>query len=672
MRVALIINKFGIGGAERLALDQVHELRKRGMTVDVITLRGETPQLPGSRTVSFRWLHDPVAWALLVRTLRSGRYDVLLTHLWFANTVGRIAGTLAGVKRIISFEHNVYDNVKTWKQFVIDRVLQCWCTAVIAVSSAVRGSLIAHGISAYRIAVVPNGVDLSRFETPVRRSGDGSRFLFAGRILEQKGLDVLLDALAKIPGATLDVAGEGPLRAALERQAKELGIQDRVHFLGARDDVPELLSATDCFVFPSRWEGFGLSLLEAMAAGVPCIASDLPPVRGIVNDGEDALLVPPGDHEALATAMRRIMTDAPLRQRLSHGGMQDAERFSITLHVDRLLPLIERGSLIPYVSSRIHAAEGTPAHIELASIIVNWNNYERTRAFIASFARSHFPGHEVIVVDNDSPNGSTARIQKEFPQCTYVYNDRNAGIAAANNVAMRYALSRGARYVFLFNNDLEIVEDDFFEKMVAYLEAHPKAGMAAPSLMYPDGRPQNSVKRIPTPLNQIGEWLNLRWLRAPAFDRMRGGIVPREYFIAASALIVRRGVIERVGYEDERFVLGHEDVDWCLRARKAGYELHFVPGTTITHWHGVSSKHTMSNWDFYYGERMRFLMKHHSFLSVYAFRSAASFGSVTRAFVGFVRGHEYAVEYLRLALRIWRYPWRRRAYLTPFALTQRI
>lgn len=295
----------------------------------------------------------------------------------------------------------------------------------------------------------------------------------------------------------------------------------------------------------------------------------------------------------------------------------------------------------------------------LASVIVNWNNYEATRAFVASFARAPYPDHEVIVVDNNSPNGSTKRIEAEFPEYTYIYNDENVGIAAANNIAMRHALARGARYIFFFNNDLELIEEDFFTKMVSYMEQHPRAGMAAPQLLHPDGRLQPSVKLMQTPFNQCAEWLWLRSVvRRMNVGRPHSGPLRASDFVMASALLVRKEAIEDIGPEDERFFLGYEDMDWCERAREKGWSVDYIPEARVTHWHGVSSKGLMSNFDYYFQEKLRYLMKHYPQWQNALFRLCVSFGSLARAVAG-SRAH------LRLAYRIWTYPWSRGAYLTP-------
>jgi glycosyltransferase involved in cell wall biosynthesis len=349
MRTAIIINSLIACGAERLALDEAHELYRRGEYVTLITLRPEKDgnsfmplcTLPDSSRV-FIHVHslwDFRSWSALIKLLRKEKYDLVVTHLWFANVIGRIAARIASVPRILSFEHNVYDSVKTWRQFFADRVLQYISSDIIAVSNAVKESLIRHGIAAGRIAVVANGIDLQRYRDATPMAIDRKEeftYLFVGRLVRQKGVDTLLSAFAKLKNGLLVITGDGVDRAALEKQSETLGISRRVRFLGVRDNVPSLMKEADCFVLPSRWEGMGIVLVEAMAAGCPVVVSDFQAARDIIEDGVSGLIVPIDNVEELAAAMQR-MTDPALRARFVEVGSRSAERFSIGAHIDTLL-----------------------------------------------------------------------------------------------------------------------------------------------------------------------------------------------------------------------------------------------------------------------------------------------------------------------------------------------
>jgi glycosyltransferase involved in cell wall biosynthesis len=147
----------------------------------------------------------------------------------------------------------------------------------------------------------------------------GSALVFAGRLGRQKALGVLLDALVGVPDVRLTVAGDGPERDALERRARELGLDGRVSFLGAvpRERVLRLFRAADASVLPSAWENFPHAVVEALAVGCPVIATAVGGVPEVVRDGENGLLVAPGDPGALGAAIARFFADAELRGKLS-------------------------------------------------------------------------------------------------------------------------------------------------------------------------------------------------------------------------------------------------------------------------------------------------------------------------------------------------------------------
>ncbi|MFL5617306.1 MAG: glycosyltransferase [Gemmatimonadaceae bacterium] len=173
-----------------------------------------------------------------------------------------------------------------------------------------------------KIVVIPNAATAGGTVNPVSRSelaisDTGPIVLTVARLDAQKGLTHLLDAAAAIPHASFAIAGEGPDRAALEERAITLGVSDRVRFLGHRPDVPALLAAADLFVLPSLYEGLPLAALEAMAAGVPVIATAVGGTDEVVRDGETGTLVPPANPAALAAAIARALADRESASRLA-------------------------------------------------------------------------------------------------------------------------------------------------------------------------------------------------------------------------------------------------------------------------------------------------------------------------------------------------------------------
>jgi len=222
----------------------------------------------------------------------------------------------------------------------------------VAVSDDVRRSLIefAGTDGAGRIVVISNGVDLPEPLDPTLLAAARARYglttkdpfvLAAGRLTEPKNFPGLLDAvlLLRRRGVRLRVmiAGEGPLRAFLERRVDELGIGDQILLPGVANDLPELMLGADLFVLPSLWEGLPLALLEAMACGLPVVATQIAGVADVVEDGVSGLLVPPGYAAALAQAMADLLADPTRRAAFGAAGLEIVRRNYSFERVDREL-----------------------------------------------------------------------------------------------------------------------------------------------------------------------------------------------------------------------------------------------------------------------------------------------------------------------------------------------
>jgi glycosyltransferase involved in cell wall biosynthesis len=195
----------------------------------------------------------------------------------------------------------------------------------LAVSRDIAGELVERlGWPGEKIEVVYNAVDVERFRVPAppglreELGGEGRPLVLTpARLNEQKGHPVLFEAIAQVPEALFVLAGDGPEREPLEALAERLEIADRVRFLGRREDIPQLMAACDVFALPSLYEGSSLAVLEAMAAGIPVVSSAIGGTDELIEDGESGLLVAPGDAQGLAAALRRVIDDPPLRERLA-------------------------------------------------------------------------------------------------------------------------------------------------------------------------------------------------------------------------------------------------------------------------------------------------------------------------------------------------------------------
>ncbi len=297
----------------------------------------------------------PAGVLRLRRLIKDARVDVVHTHLYHANLAGRLAAW--GRARVVSTLHNpdyTYESrpgVMFAAKKRADRLTGRWMTRrLLAVSEEVRRDFEKQlGFSG--IEVIPNYIDLDGFTrrldgvdraTARGRCGvepDDVMVLHVGRLHPQKGQDLLIDAIARVrrdvPRLGLFLVGEGGSRAALERRARDRGIGAEVRFERAQRDVSVYYRAADMFAFPSRYEAFGIALLEAMAAGLPIVASrtgGIPEVTGEMA----AVLASAGDVDALSDGIRRLASDPVWRGAMGGAGRERAKAFDVKVQLPRL------------------------------------------------------------------------------------------------------------------------------------------------------------------------------------------------------------------------------------------------------------------------------------------------------------------------------------------------
>ncbi|MCB9802533.1 glycosyltransferase [Candidatus Nomurabacteria bacterium] len=348
-KILVVINSLGVGGAERMAVNQVNEMIRRGFKVRLLTLKLESEksflkdcliEQKNWKIINFGSLFNFFSWLKVFFYLKKEHPDLVISHLWFSNLISRIVCKILNLK-ILSFEQNVYDSVKTKKMFFIDRLLQGLAFKIVAVSEVVKRSLISHGIKEDKIVVIYNSVDLEAYqnvEVDQEMSKDKNfKFLYVGRLINQKGLDTLIKAFAKTKGANLYLLGQGQDRERLEKLAEEKGVRDRVFFWGVRDNVSKVIAAADSFVYPSRHDGFSLVLLEALASKKPVIVSDFFSNLEVVEDGKSGLVFPVDNIESLTEKMNLIMNNEKIRIDLSFFAGERVKDFSITNHINKII-----------------------------------------------------------------------------------------------------------------------------------------------------------------------------------------------------------------------------------------------------------------------------------------------------------------------------------------------
>lgn len=277
-------------------------------------------------------LRDLAGLVELVRLLRRERPDILHASSSKAGVLGRIAGVIAGIPIRIFTVHGwafaahsgVAGRLYRWA----DRLVRPLTTVTICVSERERAAGLAAGTcDPERTTVIPNAVDVAGARRFRAMGRERPLVLAVGRLKAPKDFPTLVRALGKLPPDSFDalIVGDGPDRRRLEEEIAGLGLQARVRLAGERRDVPALLAGADVFVLASSSEGMPVSVLEAMAAGLPVVASRVGGVPEQVDDGRTGVLVEPGDTDALAEALTTLLDDGELRRRLGAAGRARAE-----------------------------------------------------------------------------------------------------------------------------------------------------------------------------------------------------------------------------------------------------------------------------------------------------------------------------------------------------------
>ncbi len=334
MRVLQAIQALGVGGAERITLALARDLRAQGHDVALAAADGPLAAgLPAGvqrydlPLLERRPSRVPAAVLAVERALRAFRPDVVHAHnpavafaCGIATARGRRVPALASI-------HGVPDS----DYRAASRLLRLAGLHVVACGPAVAAGLRGAGLEPAE--TIPNGVgpapaaaDRAALERELGVPAGKALLVSVGRLNPPKDPVLAVRALAGVPDATLLLVGDGPLRGDVEAMARETGVADRVVLAGARADARALLGAADVAVLASASEGLPLAALEAMAAGTPLAATAVRGVRELLDDGETALLVPAGDADALAGAVRRLLEDAELRGALAARGLEEAAR----------------------------------------------------------------------------------------------------------------------------------------------------------------------------------------------------------------------------------------------------------------------------------------------------------------------------------------------------------
>jgi glycosyltransferase involved in cell wall biosynthesis len=329
MRILFLSTSMGMGGADSQLLAAARELRGRGHDVRVVSMTPLGPMglwaleqgIPTESLEMPRGVPDPRAFVRLARMIRAWRPDVVHSHMVHANLMARAVRLVAPVPVLVSTIHNIYEGgplLMAGYRLTNGLVDHMTIISEAAAERFIRERIVPRGL----LRVVPNGVDPALYD----RAGAGARagirqalgvgqdqfvWLAVGRFEIAKDYPNMLRAFAAVrerrSDAVLLLAGRGSLQAETEALATELVLGGSVRFLGVRDDVPALLASADGYVMSSAWEGMPMVLLEAAAAALPIVTTNVGGNAETVLEGESGYLVPPTDHERLAEAMLALM-----------------------------------------------------------------------------------------------------------------------------------------------------------------------------------------------------------------------------------------------------------------------------------------------------------------------------------------------------------------------------
>jgi GalNAc-alpha-(1->4)-GalNAc-alpha-(1->3)-diNAcBac-PP-undecaprenol alpha-1,4-N-acetyl-D-galactosaminyltransferase len=350
MRILLLTSSMNAGGAERVACTLAHAWSSRGDQVTLIpTFSGGGECFYAlSPDIRFVYLADLVSsraqtvvnrfirLRALRRFIAREQPDVIVSLLSHVNVAAVVASAGLGIPVIVCerIDPFVMPTPRLW--WLACRLTYPLAAALMVQTQAVSTKYTSSGWALRRVRVIPNPVPVQALDIQqYAREGEMKRLIAVGRLEERKQFGMLIKVFASLARHythwSLRIVGEGPLRAALQQQIVELGLEGRVELPGQTANIGEALAESDAFVLTSKYEGFPNALLEAMAAGLPCVTFDCPSgPREMTMGGQTALLVPFNDEQALGCALERLMLDADLRQTL--GSLARAsvlERFAL-------------------------------------------------------------------------------------------------------------------------------------------------------------------------------------------------------------------------------------------------------------------------------------------------------------------------------------------------------
>ncbi len=476
----------------------------------------------------------------------------------------------------------------------------------VAVSHATKRLLVRdYRIDPIRIKLIRNCIDVGKYRFSaegrhrVRQEfGVAENELLVGSVARfsfQKGHQYTLEAIPAIldavPDARFLLVGEGPVRERISQRVRDMGLEGRVLFAGERQDIAHVLSAMDLFLLTSIFEGLPLSVLEAMAVGLPVVATRVSGTPEAVLHELTGLLIPPADPSAVSQAVIEILQD-PERRRLMgyQGRLLALHHFHKKYLVRHLSDFYDQLVTFRRKSPSRSSSMGTRSR-RASIIVLSWNGKNLLGECLDAVIRAvevEGGNHEIILADNGSTDGSQDYVRMRYPQVRLVELDRNYRFCRGNNVAVKCARNE---IVVLLNNDV-IVDPHFLGPLLKGFSQPDVFAVTSQIFNYDQSKTREETGKtfgmlvfgcVHVGHTQPGEW-----------DEKRG-YVPVFYAGGGSSAYNRESFLALGGF-DEIYYPGYvEDADLSYRAWKAGYRVLFCPASKVVHKHRSTNATQLGN-----------------------------------------------------------------------------
>ena len=479
----------------------------------------------------------------------------------------------------------------------------CNCAArILAPSRTLKDRFVAFGIDASRITIQQQGISARPHARRGRQPGDPLHLGFVGSLMASKAPHLLLEAAAGLPQGrvTVTMAGDIASYHGNHRYAdivRPLLRRPGVEWLGPveHDEIPRVLASLDVLVVPSVWiENSPFVIKEAFAAGLPVVASKLGGMAELVQDGRNGLLFTPGDAADLRRVLHRLLDEPSLLPALRSG-------------LPHVKTIDEDAAWTQEVYEDVvrerPAGPTTGARVAIAAVILNYDTPTDTLLAVRSLLASRRAPDQIRVVDNGPDEACARALAPVMHAIRYVRSAGNIGFSAGCNAGIRAALDEGAELVLLVNSDA-VIAPDAIERLEHALAAQPGAGISAP-LIVSRAEPGIVASAGITYSTSSGRMKHdgfgdsaEDWCEGPARDAAA---------VSGCVMMIRRELFDRAGVFDERYFYSFEDIELCLRARRAGFGSLLVPSAIAYH-EGHRSIGSASVARLYYAARNHLLL----------------------------------------------------------------